>query len=257
MLDPLYPKVPPEDVERLVESAGCVVEPRNPDVTVVVGGDGLFSMAGRIESSPLLFVGTKSKQANGTLAILSEIVYDDLRDALVDISGNRYKTFEAPRLEVLKNGVPLGDVFTDVYLQRGIEPSSLRYTVVSNMGDVSIIEHAIGDGIIVTTRAGSTGYYSYLDKIGYGFQLEPEKYGLIGEDDIGICHIVPNFIKREETEEKPLRYTVPLSSLITVKLDRKGAAYLYGLGDPVPVSVDDIVVLKRSPRVTRLLKRAF
>lgn len=255
-VDKRYPKVSHEEVERTVLRAGCRIKDVNPDIVVVVGGDGLFGKVGRYEDAPLLFVGTRSDKANGTMAVMSEISYDELEEALKRIAMDQYWVVEKPRLDVFVNKKLVGTAFTDVYLQRGAEPTSLRYSVhVSGTGG-SIVEHAIGDGIVVTTRAGATGYYSYLDKIGTGNLFEPGRYALVRDEDMGVCHIVPTALKRDDSESRELRYSVSLDDTVELTLDRDAEAFLYGSGNQVRVKLGDVIEIKKAASTTKLVKRA-
>src|SRR5712692_9271732 len=219
LLDPERPKVELQKVKDVLRRAGVKFSAEDPDVGVVVGGDGVFGYYGRTRSIPLLFVGVKSARATGSKAFLAETYFHGLEEALVRIRRGVYTVVRYKRLEVRKNGRKLGEVFTDVYLQRGAESNSIRYRVEVE-GDPSFGEAAIGDGVAICTSAGSTGYYSYPDKIRAGDWLESSRYTIIGENEIGICHIVPTFTSREGSSLRPLRYTVPWKSKIEVTLVR-------------------------------------
>ena len=59
LLDGDKPKVREGELRRLVEKAGLEVTTGKADIGIVVGGDGVFSKYGRVESLPLLFVGVR------------------------------------------------------------------------------------------------------------------------------------------------------------------------------------------------------
>ena len=61
LLDGGKPKVPPGALRTILERAGITVTEGRADFGVVVGGDGRFSMYGRTEDIPLLFVGVRAK----------------------------------------------------------------------------------------------------------------------------------------------------------------------------------------------------
>jgi hypothetical protein len=227
LLDGDKPKVREGELRRLVEKAGLEVTTGKADIGIVVGGDGVFSKYGRVESLPLLFVGVRSKKATGSKAYLAAVYFDELPEVLRDIAAGRFRIKEHRRLRVLKNGSALGQVFTDVYLQRGAESNCIRYMVKVNGEGLSIDESAIGDGVVVTTPAGSTGYYSYPDKI-KGDLVDVSGHVGIRDGRIGICHVVPTFTVRHGTGEHPLRYTVPWGSRIELSITRPADARLYG-----------------------------
>lgn len=256
-LDPVAPKVDCGQVRKILESAGVRVSQRSPDVGVVVGGDGVFSEFGRNEPMPLLFVGVRSKRATGSKAFLASVYFEELPATMREIQSGDYRIVEYRRLEVTKNGKPLGDVFTDLYLQRGADSNAIRYHVRVKGGGVNLADSAIGDGVVVCTRAGSTGYFSYPDKLRSGEFVKTDGYTLIGEDEIGICHILPTYTLREGLDQHPLRYVVPWGCTIELGIDRPVDARLFGLGwkrGGVRVATDDRLVVRPSPRTTRVIR---
>jgi hypothetical protein len=257
MLDPERPKVGRGEVAKIARGAGMKVVRDGADFGIVVGGDGVFGKFGRTESVPLLFVGVRSDAATGSKAHLASVYLEDLGEALKDIARGRYGIVEYKRLQVTKNGARLGDVFTDVYMQRGAESNCIRYRLtVSGQGRM-IREAAIGDGVVVCTRAGSTGYFSYVDKLRLGDWLDADRFTVIDSNEIGICHIVPTYTSREGVAEHPLRYTVPWGCRVELRLDRQADARLYGVGSGrggVRVGVRDVVSVSPSRRTTKVMK---
>jgi hypothetical protein len=244
-------------VREILRSAGFQVSSRNPDLGVVVGGDGVFSEFGRNESVPLLFVGVRSNGATGSKAFLGSVYFDELATSLREIQSENSRITEFRRLEVTKNGVSLGDVFTDLYMQRGADSNCIRYHLQVRGSGTDIAESAIGDGVVISTRAGSTGYFSYLDKLKNWESLKTDGYTLIGENEIGICHILPTYTAREGSDRHPVRYVVPWGCTIEMKIDRPVDARLYGLGwkrEGVKVSTRDTLMVTPSPRTTRVIR---
>jgi hypothetical protein len=255
MLDGDRPKVSETELRRVVERAGFEVVDEKADVGIVVGGDGVFSRYGRTESLPLLLVGVRSETPTGSKAYLAETYFDELPNALGQVATGDFSVKKHKRLKVLKNGGVLGWVFTDVYLQRGAESNCIRYMVKIKGKGLSIDESAIGDGVVVTTSAGSTGYYSYPDKI-RGDSVELAAHAGIEDDEVGVCHIVPTFTVRHGTREHPLRYIVPWGSRIELRITRPADARLYGAGDSrggIGVKVDDRILILASEEATRLV----
>jgi hypothetical protein len=255
LLDGGSPKVPPEQLRRLIEEAGMKVSQVRADFGVVVGGDGRFSRYGRTEDIPLLFVGMRSKGAAGSKAQLARIEYDHLPRALRRIGSGDYSIDEYGRLAVLLNGKSIGEVFTDVYLQRGGDSTCIRYRVkVIGYGE-AIEEAAIGDGVVISTSAGSTGYYSYPDRI-RGDYIDPGGFASIDKDEVGICHITPTYTERTGTDLHPLRYTVPWGSRILLSLFREADARIYGTTDNragIRASLGDVVLVRPGRKKTRVI----
>lgn len=257
LLDRERPKVPYKEVKRLLESSGLRVVTNKPDFGIVVGGDGLFSFYGRSENMPLLFVGVRSSSLTESKAHLAATYMEELPSSVNMILEGRYTILSFPRLDVKLNGRKVGSVFTDAYIQRGAESNCIRYMVEIENSRLLIKEYAIGDGFVVCTRAGSTGYFSYLDKIKSGDNLEPDKFTLIGEDEIGLCHIVPTYTEREEQKVHPLRYTVPINTRIKIRLMREADARLYGVvktRSGIKIGLKDRIEIEKSNKVTKVIK---
>jgi len=224
------PKVPREAVEKAIREAGMRPTSRGADIGVVVGGDGIFSKYGRIESVPLLLVGVRSSGATGSKAYLAATYFDELPAALRTIASGNFTINEQKRLKVVRDGKILDEVFTDVYLQRGAESNCIRYRLKVTGRGTEIEDAAIGDGVVVCTSAGSTGYYSYPDRIG-GSEVHPDAYSRIGDNEVGICHIAPTYTERKGSGGHPLRYSVPWGCRIELWVSRPSDARLYGV-DP-------------------------
>ena len=255
LLDNGRPKVDPEELKEVIERVGMTVGDKKADVGVVVGGDGIFSMFGRSEEIPLLFVGVKSRGATGSKAYMAAAYFDELPSALEAVAEGRFTVEEHGRLEVLKNGKHLGEVFTDVYLQRGAESNCIRYRLKVTSRDTVIEEAAIGDGVVVTTSAGSTGYYSYPDKVD-GREMHVDAYSTVGRDEIGICHITPTYTERAGTGEHPFRYTVPWNSRVELWISRPADARLYGAKADrrgVKIGIRDRMTIAPSRNTTKVI----
>jgi len=248
---PKRPKVPLDRVVKSVQSAGLQHSQKDPDVAVVVGGDGTFGYYGRILSIPLLFVGVRESGVVGSRAKLAEIFYDELAGALQDIEAGRYSVAEKKMLSVRFKKRTV-DVLTDVYLERGVYAGCLRYaTTVKTSGQSEFTDYAIGNGVIVSTSFGAGGYFSYPERLGLR--------GSKGFDDsrIGICHIIPTYLVRKGKGAAEVRHTVPANSTIRIGLLRDANARLYGTtahSNGVPVKVGDTIALSTSKRTARIIK---
>jgi hypothetical protein len=255
LLDGGKPKVPPEQLRKVIQQAGMEIGETRADFGIVVGGDGRFSWYGRTEEVPLLFVGVRAKGATGSKAHLAHTTFDRLPDALNRIRRGDYSIEKHKRLGVLRDGTSLGEIFTDVYLQRGSEGGCIRYKVKIKGPGVSIEEAAIADGVVVSTPAGATGYYSYPDRI-RGRWMDPSAFARIGRGRVGVCHITPTFTEREGTDKHPLRYVVPWGSRIELSLFRVADARLYGTTNSsagVKVTLGDTIAVVPGKKTTNLI----
>jgi hypothetical protein len=257
LVDPERPKVKRAEVLRMIRDAGIEVTQRDPDLGVVVGGDGIFSDYGRLISIPLLFVGVRSAETTASKGYLAEVHFDRLPEALEEIKRNRYRVLEYKRLRVAINGVARGEVFTDVYLEKGADSNCLRYHLDVKGKGLAFTDSAIANGVIICTSAGSTGYYSYIDKLRRGDRLEPNSYTLIGGDEVGVCHIAPVLTARDDTGYLPLRYTVPWGSSFRLSLTRDADARLFGIVRSrrgIRVRAGDHIDVRPSANTTRVIK---
>jgi len=112
---------------------------------------------------------------------------------------------------------------------------------------------------VITTAAGSTGYYSYLDKLAQGDRLEPEKYSDIGEDEVGVCHVAPTYTSRVGSSLHPLRYTVPWGSTFRISLMRDADAHLFGVTKSrkgLRITTEDTVGVGPSKNTTNVIRLA-
>ncbi|NWG09417.1 MAG: NAD(+)/NADH kinase [Nitrososphaerales archaeon] len=196
LLDTTRPKVSMEDAIKVLEKVGLVHDRKRPEFGIVIGGDGTFGYYGRVRRIPLLFVGVEGEKPIGSKAYFAEVGFEELEYALRCIKAGNYSIIEQKRLMILLNGKRLSDVFTDVYLERGLNSNCLRYRVEVKGEGFSFIDFAIGNGVVVTTSAGSTGYFSSLDRIKDGSLLNIDSYTRIKEDQVGIYHILPTYTIR-------------------------------------------------------------
>jgi len=260
LIDPERPKVKRAAVLRMLEEVGLRVTQTRPDIGVVVGGDGVFSDYGRLISIPLLFVGVRSAEPTASKGYLAEVRFDRLLEALEEIKRKKYTVVEYRRLQVEINGVVRGEVFTDVYLEKGADSNCLRYhlDVLGGKGG-AFTDSAIANGVIICTSAGSTGYYSYVDRLRRGDRLEADRYTQIGRDEVGVCHIAPVLTARDDTEKAPLRYTVPWGASFRLRLTRDADARLFGViksRNGIRVRVGDSIDVKPSPTTTQVIRLA-
>jgi NAD+ kinase len=257
LIDPERPKAKKEDVLRMLRTAGIGFSQTRPDFGVVVGGDGIFSHYGRLISIPLLFVSVRSRETTASKGYLADVNLDDLPRALRAVVQKDFRELQYRRLQVSINGAVEGDVFTDVYLEKGADSNCLRYHLDAKGKGAGFSESAISNGVIICTSAGSTGYYSYVDKLKNGRSLEPERFTQIEEDEIGVCHIAPVLTKREGTQDSPLRYTLPWMDTLRVTLTRDADARLFGLTKSrkgLRIRVGDYIDVRPSNDKTRVLK---
>lgn len=259
LIDPEKPKVKKDEVLRALREAGVQVTHREPDFGVVVGGDGIFSDYGRQISVPLLFVGVRPAEATSSRGYLAQVHIDRLSEALKEVKRKKYRIIEYRRLKVEINGVDRGEVFTDVYLEKGADSNCLRYHLDVSGKGFAFTDAAIANGVIICTSAGSTGYYSYIDRVRRGDRLEPNAFTLIDGNEVGVCHIAPVLTARDDTGAAPLRYTVPWGTSFRIRLTRDADARLFGIvksRNGIRVRAGDLIDVRPSDNTTRVIRLA-
>jgi NAD+ kinase len=278
---PKRPKIPPKEILKVIRSAG--ISPysgRHPDIAIVVGGDGTFSYYGRTLSIPMLFVGAKEQHILGSKARLAHIFFDDLAKSLVAIKEGRYFIDER-RMFSLNYGMGgPKDILTDAYLERGIFSGCIRYAVsvyaidkLNHSTKESFTDYAIGNGVIISTSFGSGGYYSYPDRIKSCNKINNNNNTIINkfkDNRIGICHILPTFLIRQQTEKERnsnkryhqqimngVQYTIPFQSTIKIHLLRDANVRVYGTtvgSNGEAVGVNDEIIVEPSNRTAKIIQ---
>jgi hypothetical protein len=258
LVDVERPKVSESEVVSVLKKSGIEYSVSDPEFGVVVGGDGLFSYQGRQLSIPLLFVGTKSRRPTDSKARLAEVYLTGLEAALRQVRAGDYTVTKHRRLEVDVGGEDFrGEIFTDVSLEKGADSNCIRYKLDVQGKGGGFTDSAVSNGIVITTAAGSTGYYSYLDKLDRGDHLQPEKYTKIREDQVGVCHIAPTYTSRSESSLHPLRYSVPWGTRFRITLMRDADAHLFGVSQSrkgLRITTKDTVEVGPSKNTTKIIR---
>jgi NAD+ kinase len=257
---PTRPKVPIAEIVKKIEGAGMSFSLKDPEIAVVVGGDGTFGYYGRILSAPMLFVGVNEYDILGSRARLAEITYDNLENSLCDIENDNYCIMKRNMLSINLDHKSY-EVLTDVYLERGVFSGCLRYkvNVKDNQSKTEHCDYAIGNGIIISTSFGSGGYFSYPERLARRKWDETNEKFL--DTKLGICHIVPTYIIREKNGKKSIShrvsYAVPNSSCIEIKLVRMANVRLYGVtahSSGIPIGLNDKITIRQSANTAKIIK---
>ena len=74
---------------KVFQSVNIPYSEKDPDIAIVIGGDGTFGYYGRILRIPMLFVGINDPDILGSKAKLAGISYDYLARALISIKSGR------------------------------------------------------------------------------------------------------------------------------------------------------------------------
>lgn len=268
---PFRPKVQKERIQEILHSLDLKISETDPDIALIIGGDGTFSYYGKKLSIPMLFIGVPTNEILGSKSRLAEIHLQNLPKTLRRIAKGNYSVTERRMLDVRYGTSTIKSVLTDVYLERGLFAGCIRYSIsiTSNMLDnentnekrkSTFTDFVIGNGVIVSTSFGSSGYYSYLDRIKNPRQ-NPSK--LFDDDKLGICHILPTFATRRLSdginykEIVPIRYTVPVSSTIEITVIREANIRFYGTtinSKGVKISWNKPITVTSSTKTAKIIR---
>ena len=272
------PKVSVKEIIKVFDSVNLSYSEKDPDIAVVVGGDGTFGYYGRILRIPMLFVGVNDPDILGSKAKLAGVSFDDLSKALMCIKLGRYFVDKRRMFSLTCGTKKLVDILTDVYLERGTYSHGIRYALsvfstnkFKQSSRQTFTEYAIGNGVIISTSFGSGGYYSYPQRIKQGkFNVnDTATHKRFSDNRIGICHIIPTFLLREKNEgrgkkknnirmiSEQIQYTVPIESTIKINLIRNANVRLYGTTDDskgTAVGIDKEISIKASNRFAKIIQ---
>lgn len=131
------------------EGAPIEVVGQTVDIVMTVGGDGTILWAQQHTDRPVFGVNA------GAVGFMAEIEPPQAEEAIARIIAGEYRVEERHRLTASLEGRELPDAVNEVTLQTARIAKLIRFTV--NV-DGEVLETVRGDGIIVSTPTGSTGY---------------------------------------------------------------------------------------------------
>lgn len=267
---PLRPKVQAEKIQKILQSLDLQISEIDPDIALVIGGDGTFSHYGRKLSIPMLFIGVPTDEILGSKSRLAETSLQNLTKTLRNIAKGNYVVTEKRMLDVRYGASPVISVLTDIYLERGLFAGCIRYSISITSKKIDkknkknskpiFRDYVIGNGVIISTSFGSTGYYSYLDRIKNPKQKPRD---LFDDNKLGLCHILPTFATRLMSDGVnykkiiPIRYTVPVSSTIDITVIREANIRLYGTtihSKGVKISWNNPITVTSSSKTAKIIR---
>lgn len=119
------------------------------DIFITVGGDGTILYTQQVTDKPVFGVNA------GAIGFLAEVEPDAAGAGIDAILRGDYKVEERQKLATTLDGVPLNHAVNEVTLQTRRIAKLIRFSVRVDGNDLDIYR---GDGIIVSTPTGSTGY---------------------------------------------------------------------------------------------------
>lgn len=122
---------------------------RDVDIVTTIGGDGTILWAQQHTQKPVFGVNA------GAIGFMAEIEPPQAEDAIERILRGEYRVEERHRLAARLGDQDLPEAVNEVTLQTARIAKLIRFTVEV---DGEVLETLRGDGIIVSTPTGSTGY---------------------------------------------------------------------------------------------------
>jgi NAD+ kinase len=229
-----------ETADYLAESNGVSREQlasRNPDLLIVLGGDGTLLSAARAVaplSTPILGVNL------GSLGFLTEVSIDELYAALSAVHAGEGEADDRSMLRavLIRDGQTVSEhhALNDVIISKSMIARLVSFEIFI---DKEFISSYRGDGLIIATPTGSTAYSLAAG----GPILTPAVAGLV------LSPICPHALTH-----RPV--VVPDHVEIEILVNNAdGEAYLSIDGQiGIPVFQGDRLICRKSPYVTHLLR---
>lgn len=144
-----------KSLEKVIIDNGYEVVKENPDLIAVIGGDGtMLSAIRRYKDFDVPYVGVDT----GSLGFLPSITPDNLEEIVNVLEGHSHSVNTYPMLKVVSKTVS-GKVFEDYafneVLIKHLEPKLMSAKIFTNGKPFN---YFTGDGFIVSTPVGATGY---------------------------------------------------------------------------------------------------
>lgn len=213
------------EIEAVLAAEGFKVVERDPDFIVCFGGDGTVLFSERtFPEVPKLIVKTSPACRK------CDYAPDDLRDLLANIKKGNYCLNKKMKLETEAKGKKLVGL-NEIQVHLKLPIYAVRFSLVV---DGKEYKELIGDGVIVSTAFGSTGYYKATG-------------GRSFEKGIGVSF---NNLHNRDLES----FVVPEDLVVRLTVSR-GPAWLLADNneDFIELTAGDTAVIRRSESVANFI----
>ncbi len=208
-----------ETKERLVQilqSEGINIVSSNPDLVVSIGGDGTMLNAIRKhfdEQVPFIGINT------GSLGFLPTISSDRLTDFIDVIKNKMFTISRYPLLKVefvtVKGEKFSRFAFNEVLIKQA-EPRLMKAEILI---DGRHFNHFAGDGLIVSTAAGSTGYAIWAGGAAIHNEVKAMQLVPLSPNDCAINHPIKTSMILPERTIIDIHVDRPLYSAVVIGCD--------------------------------------
>jgi NAD+ kinase len=213
------------EVVGVLVAEGFKVVESDPDFIVCFGGDGTVLFSERsFPGVPKLIIKTSR------VCRTCDYTLDDLKDLLSKIKDGDYQLHREMKLETIAKGEKLVGL-NEIQVHLKLPISAVRFSLSVEGKEY---EDLIGDGVIVATPFGSTGYYEATGGIKF-------------ETGIGVSF---NNLHRK----KILSFVVPEDSVVELKISR-GPAWLLADNNEnfIELNAEDAVTIRKSGSVANFI----
>lgn len=206
------------------------------DLIISIGGDGTFLKSARQScEKPIIGINT------GTLGYLTEINPENIENALKNLINKDYHIEERMMLEgeiIKKTGdtIEIPEALNEI----GISKNTFGVLKFDVMVDGKLINSYTADGMLVCTPTGSTAYNLSCG----GPIVDPTAH------IITLTPIAPHSVLNRSI-------VVPDDSIVEIKiteLRQNTASYVLYDGHPIEVFSKDIIRIRKSDKITRIIK---
>jgi len=205
----------------------------DPDIVVSVGGDGSTLYNYKRFKKLILPVRTFE-----SLGYISDFGIENFEQACGKLARGLYYVEKRLTLDVYKNNKNIGFAINDVTIMQ-IPKEAMRYGVYANGRALFDSEKVMGDGIIIATPTGSTGY----NRSAGGYILETP-------DQIVVTLRYPVFLESQQERSKIL----DKNSVIEFKFYRPEEAFMVIDSNFLKIRNSDRILVKKSHETFDLVR---
>lgn len=205
----------------------------DPDILISIGGDGSTLYNYKKFRKPILPVRTFE-----SLGYISDLGIENFEGACENLVKGLFYVEKRLVLDVYRNNSKIGFAINDVTIMQ-VPKEAMRYGVYANGKALFGFEKIMGDGIIIATPTGSTGY----NRSAGGYILETS-------DKIVVTLRYPVFHESQQERSKILDE----NSVIEFKFYRPEEAFMVIDSDFLKVKYSDRIVVRKSHETFNLVR---